>query len=296
MQNFTEDHTSKNLANILDKLIRMIPGLDLSKTKLTSVNDNAANIVRGIRLSDTITGQVRCVAHTLQLVLNDCINSEPQVADIIRKCKAIASLTHRSSKQANKVKMMCERLNNDPSQTQQWNYRVIVSPGGIRWNSTFFCMKSIQKLEEPLLQLRGSDSDFHEVPTELEFTMIEDILPILDAFNKATDEVSAEITITMQDVLRLIYNLTKYLENSTTTYQSVHQPVRHWVRNALANMRDRFPNYGTEVREFAIGHFFNPEFRGLICKITDRDSWDNLLEEFINANAKVNKISSVNSE
>jgi hypothetical protein len=74
MQHFTEEHTSKNLAALLDKTMKMIPSLDVTKTEVTSVNDNAANIILGINLSETIRGQVNCTAHTLQLVVNDCLH------------------------------------------------------------------------------------------------------------------------------------------------------------------------------------------------------------------------------
>ncbi len=107
MQHFTEEHTSKNLANLLDKTIRLIPSLDVTKTKVVSVNDNAANIIWGINLSETIRGQVNCMAHTLQLIINDCLQSVDEVNQIIENCKALAAKTHRSSRVCNKLKDMC---------------------------------------------------------------------------------------------------------------------------------------------------------------------------------------------
>ena len=289
LQNFREDHTSKNLAGLLDACIRKIPGLNLAKTMLTSVNDNAANIVRGIRISETVTGQVRCVAHTLQLVLNDCMDSQPEVSEIIRKCKALAALTHRSSKQANKIKMMCERLNSDSAQNTQWEYRVIISPGGVRWNSTYMCMDSVMKLEEPLLQLKTDDADFRDItPSEEEFEILEEILPMLKAFHIVTQQLSAENSITMHCVLATLYDLTCFLEKSNAKPAQSHlQPVRAWAKRALKRLSERYPNYGADINEFALGHFLNPEYKGLLCQMKNKESWDRMLEDFIDTNSQV---------
>ena len=277
----------------MDTCIRRIPAINLARTKLTSVNDNAANIVRGIRLSETITGQVRCVAHTLQLVLNDCLDSQPEVSDIIKKCKALAALTHRSSKQANKIKAQCDLLNSDSNQTQRWDYRVIISPGGVRWNSTYMCMDSIMKLEEPLLQLQAIDADFRDItPTEDEFQILEELLPMLKAFHVVTQQMSAENEITMHSVLATLFDLTSFMEKKTTKAGKSDlkfKPVRAWAKKALTELTKRFPNYGADIEEFAFGHFLNPEYKGMLCELKNKENWDRMLEDFIDTNTQVNE-------
>jgi hypothetical protein len=96
------------------------------------------------------------------------MQSVAKVNIIVDKCQAISSKTHRSNRICNKLKDMCERLDGDPAQTQKWPQRVIISPGGIRWDSMYFCMESVLKLEEPLLQLKTLDADFSDVPSEEE--------------------------------------------------------------------------------------------------------------------------------
>ena len=279
MQHFTEEHTSKNLANLLDKTVRIIPSLDLSKTKLTSVNDNAANIVRGISLSETITGQVYCTAHTLQLVINDCLQSVVEVNEILDKCRALAAKTHRSSKVCNKLKEMCERLDGDPSQTEKWPYRVIISPGGIRWDSMFFCMESILKMEEPLLQLKTLDADFSDVPTEEEFVTMSELAKLLALFHNCTMELSAEITPTMHNVVVLLYNLSMGLMKGSE--RSKCKFVQAWATHAILSLDQRIPDVGTANKNFALGNFFNPKYQGLIARTKNRALYDQWIEELI---------------
>ena len=89
MQNFTEELSTENLANLLDKTIRKIPGLDVTQTELTSVTENEANIIRGINISKTIKGRVNCTAQTLQLAIKDCIDSDATINNIITKLKVV---------------------------------------------------------------------------------------------------------------------------------------------------------------------------------------------------------------
>ena len=277
MQHFTEEHTSKNLANLLDKTIKLIPSLDATKTKVVSVNDNAANIIRGINLSETIRGQVNCMAHTLQLVINDCLQSVDEVNQIIEKCKALSAKTHRSSRICNKLKDMCERLEGDPSQTQKWPYRVIISPGGIRWDSMYFCMESILKLEEPLLQLKTTDADFSDVPTEDEFVTMSELCKILKVFHLGTAELSAEVTITMHNVLVFLYNLHSVLSNTSDTSKCDH--IRAWANHGLLKLDQRIPDCGATNKYFVLGNFFHPKYQGLIARSKNRIEYDKFLEE-----------------
>lgn len=285
MRSFTEDHSSKNLAMILDQIIRGITALNVEKTKVTSVNDNAANIVRGIKLAETIKGQVKCAAHTLQLVINDVLTNVRYVNEIIRKCKAISALTHRSSKQSNKVKAMCDKINNDPSQARKWPYRVIISPGGVRWNSTYLCMESILKLEEPLLQLRQTDADFDDVPSEDEFASMSELVSLLKCFHSATQELSAEVTPTIHMVVVTIYNLITHLKNSAKDLKCVQ--IRDWARQASHVMADRFPKSGSTCMDFALGHFFHPHYRGLVCRSENNEEWEEMMDELIRENSQV---------
>jgi hypothetical protein len=82
------------LAALLDRIVRNIPSLKLSRTEATYINNNAANIVLGITLSETIKGQVNFNVHILQLVINDCIASIPAIIGIINNCKSLVAKTH----------------------------------------------------------------------------------------------------------------------------------------------------------------------------------------------------------
>ena len=269
MQHFTEELSSETLANLLDKTIRKIPGLDVSQTELTSVNENAANIIRGITISETIKGQVNCTAHTLQLVIKDCIDSDATINHIITKCQAVAAMTHGSSKQANQIKDMCERLDKDPSQTQKWPYRVIILPEGIRGDSMYLCMDSILNLKEPLLQLRAEDAAFKDAPSEQDFETMSELENLLKAFRVGIVELSAESIPTLHNVIVIIYNLTMKLTEASKNSKCDH--VKAWANQGLIAMEERFPKCGAGNKEFALGNFFHPFYRGLIAEKKNDD-------------------------
>ena len=66
-------------------------------TERVVLHDSGSNMVKGMRLAEV--PDLSCSAHTLQLVVNDGINSQRAVADIIAKLKPSATHFDHSAKQ-----------------------------------------------------------------------------------------------------------------------------------------------------------------------------------------------------
>lgn len=73
-----------------------------------------------------------------------------------------------------------------------------------RWNSTFFMLERLIKLKEPLtiVMITLKDAPCHLNPDE--WSIIEDVVPLLRPFDKVTVELSAEQYPTILTVIPLI--------------------------------------------------------------------------------------------
>ena len=67
-------------------------------TVVLVLRDSGANMVKGLRLTDV--PDLSCSAHTIQLVVNDGINSQRVVLDVNAKLKTIAKHFNRAGKAA----------------------------------------------------------------------------------------------------------------------------------------------------------------------------------------------------
>ena len=141
----------------------------------------------------------------------------------------------------------------------------------------YFCMESILKLEEPLLQLKTTDADFSDVPTEEEFVTMSELCKILKVFHLGTAELSAEVTITMHNVLVFLYNLHSVLSNTSDTSKCNY--IRAWANHGLLKLDQRIPDCGATNKYFVLGNFFHPKYQGLIARSKNRIEYDKFLEE-----------------
>ena len=123
MLHFVDEHTSRALQTILETSLKRVSGLNVDVTHIVSVTDNAANIMRAVRQSTMINEHVGCAAHTLQLVVRDCLRNVEYINNILAQCQELSNLTHRSGKQQNKIREMCLQIEADPEQTLSWPYR-----------------------------------------------------------------------------------------------------------------------------------------------------------------------------
>ena len=230
----TSDHTS-----IRDS-IQQIAGLDVSKTELVSVTDNA-------------DGQVSCVANTLQLMIDDCLHHEdPTWAEIFSKCQALSNLTREDQQ---KVKKMCERLGYETH---------AIAPVIPTWKSMSLFMDSIIQMKEPLINLALDDPDFKEsVPTEEQLEIIAELLKVFESFDKAIEELSLDKAVTLHLVVVELFNLNDTLEKVCN--DSKIPAVKEWARFAKKKLDKSLPAGGCLNKYFALGNYFNSFYKGAMC-------------------------------
>lgn len=97
-----EDHTGSYISQ---KLIELVDSYNIRKKIHMAIRDNAANMNCSTRIAEFST--LRCIAHSLQLVIQDVIFLQENVKTLIRKCRKIVGHFKRSE-QASRYLSKCQ--------------------------------------------------------------------------------------------------------------------------------------------------------------------------------------------
>lgn len=117
-----ESHTGECIHEIF---LTLLKGWDIDTQHVHLVlRDNGINMIKGIRLAEMPA--LSCSAHTLQLIINDGLNSQRMVGDILAKLKSIATHFNYSAQQW--ISVIQEEVG-VPQHS-------IIQAVSIRWNST----------------------------------------------------------------------------------------------------------------------------------------------------------------
>ena len=103
--NFNTDHSGQNIASELTRVVSEW----CSPNILCCTTDNASNMTSGIQ--KTRWKHLPCFAHTLNLVVQEAVNSEQVLSKLQEKCKHIAAHFHRSTKSSKKLRSVQQQLN-----------------------------------------------------------------------------------------------------------------------------------------------------------------------------------------
>ena len=96
--NFNTDHSGQNIASELTRVVSEC-----------CITDNASNMTSGIQKAGW--NHLPCFAHTLNLVVQVAVNTEPVLSKLQEKCKHIIAHFHRSTKSSEKLRSVQQQLN-----------------------------------------------------------------------------------------------------------------------------------------------------------------------------------------
>ena len=141
VRHFPERHLGSNIALKLDRMLEQLELTDPDLIKFC-VNDNAANMIKGIRESEYLE-EYLCDNHTLQLVIKDTFDQVEGMKRLLRKCKDLAKMTHQSTSVANQqLKDRCKQMG--------IKFAKLKNPCETRWNSYYDCGISVLRLKNVL--------------------------------------------------------------------------------------------------------------------------------------------------
>jgi len=125
------------------------------------------------------------------------------------------------------------------------------------------CIDSVVKMKTTLRILNGdTDHDMHNIiPTDREFKVLEELLIPLMLIKSTSERLSADKP-SLHIVLCCLFNiLTLSKEDDFGTKSTACQT---FIKRFEEEMEKRIPDFGRTEREFCIGNFLHPRFKGIL--------------------------------
>ena len=191
---FNLNHTAEHIA---DALLKVAENWDISSKVVAIVTDNASNIVAAVK----ITGwtHVPCFAHTLNLVVSEAIKSDENVTDLKKRCKQIVTFFHQSVKVAEKLKeVQCQIKLPEHKLIQEVD---------TRWNSTFYMFERIVEQHQAITTALCLSNRNDLCLSAADVKLLEESLSVLQPFEAATREISAEQYVSISKAIPLARSL-----------------------------------------------------------------------------------------
>lgn len=146
-----------------------------------AIRDNAANIGAAMRAGNFTS--LGCVAHTLQLVINDSIFKDEEITILIKKCRKIVG-HFKKSKQANQYLNQFQEMCGLPK-------HALIQDIETRWNSTYLMMARLFE-QKVAINLYMAERDGINVPTVEEWGLMNHLITALKCFYQATLDISTD--------------------------------------------------------------------------------------------------------
>lgn len=252
---FNVSHTSANLSADLNNITEE---WGVRQKVVLAISDNAANITSAIK-NGTGWKFFGCYAHTLNLIVKDALNVQPEITEIIGKVKTIVTHFKQSSKATAKLITFQNNSGIKPS-------KKLLQDVVTRWNSTFHMIERFVELEETVRSTVALlDAALPQLSPD-EWCILMELRTILEPFEDATRAISGQqylvsslaIVIT-GGLLDVCQELLKIEMKSSTV--AVIKKLQHGLRNRLGNLE-----YSNTL---AITTFLDPRFKGLPFKNND---------------------------
>jgi len=251
-------HTGVNIKLALEKMLKEL-GMDGPDITRYICLDNAANNKCAVRLSSKFEA-MWCTNHTLNLAVKDLYKKTEENVEttkVLKKCKALAKSVRKSGNQLDDLSDACTNTNTPnilPKKSQN-----------TRWNSLQDCMESVLRLQPAFQYLAASDPDDWSGKTlsKKEAQAATALSKILECAKVATKLWEKDREPSIHYVIRELWNMHDVLDNYS---KSSNQNIAKFAIEFKMILEKRFPNCGTTNMMYNCGHFFDPEYRGLILK------------------------------
>ena len=250
---FEGTKTAENIAKVLDSQVKNVAGKKAFHT-VTAVSDSAANMTKSISTSRNINQGVRCVAHIIHNAVETAFNNTPILEPIIKKCKGLAAVVHRSSKTCDLIKATCEDVG--------ISYKAIIQPVKTRWHSLVMCMQSILDLRLALLTIREKeDVDSQHIqtlmratPTKGQYEVLQDLLKPLKYIKDTSEMLTSEKKPTIHMVVLAFL--------SFDIMRSDNPTVAIFLEQFKSYLSAKAPRGGREDPVWRMAAFFHPKCKG----------------------------------
>ncbi|XP_076301910.1 E3 SUMO-protein ligase ZBED1-like [Lasioglossum baleicum] len=274
ISNVTESHTGEHIHSFLKNTLREW-NLHNEEFNIFFVTDNAANIVKAIRLNRTWE-RIPRFAHTLQLVIKDAIKPCSELVTLLTKCRRIVRYFHRSSAANQKLKR--EQLAQYPGRTP---LKLIIDCE-TRWNSQYDMLNRLMNVRRALHTVL-CEPRMPDAITSREWAEIEEYSTCLKLFKEATEIMTVENTPTLPRYIPTVYGirdtLMNMLENDNPSEISVLK------NNFIIELGSRF-YFATSTDSLLVSMILDPRIKNRLLPIERKEQAKDILEKFANKYSK----------
>lgn len=240
-------HTAENLAEALESVLRK---WKLVSTKLAGVTvDNAANIKKAI--VDVLQWNcVGCFGHTVNLCVKAGLKQQ-QVHTAVARCSRLVTFFRKSTRAAQVLTKKQEAL-----ETPQHK---LLQDVETRWSSTYDMVRRVMEQQAPVCATLMEMKRMDLLPTDGEFSLLEEVLRVLKPFKDVTVQMSAEKYVTISAISPLLHHL---LNNVLKVEDSESSAVKKMKQDMASNLSTRY--HEPAVAELLnLACFVDPRFKNL---------------------------------
>lgn len=192
-------------------------------------------------------GHLRCLAHTLNLVVQDGIK---QIEPLRKKVRGVVGYFHRSTKGADKFKQT--QMRDKPTKTPLR----LINEVATRWNSTFLMFQRVCDVQESLVKTIAVLGECANI-SKKEFLVMRRAIVLLKPFYEASTELSAEKVVTASKVIVMIGVLKKKLALTAGSSKGI---VKAMAESMSRNLSDRYLMLEGQPM-LALPTFLDPRFK-----------------------------------
>jgi len=200
-EKLTSNHTAKNLSDVLHGIFH---SWNIHSKVCAIVTDSGANIKAAVRLMNI--EHIPCTAHRLNNIVKKSLkldsddqllpNDQVQIITLIKLCRTIVGHFKHSEVD---TRQLAEKQ-------QQMGVSVLKLKQDVstRWNSTLIMLERLLEVKEPLTVVSLSIKRCPTMPTNDQWTIMEDLVMLLKPFETLTVQLSYEQKPTLGKVIPLV--------------------------------------------------------------------------------------------
>lgn len=222
---------SHTAAMICQAFNTMLAHWNITKDQVHVVlRDNARNMIKA--MEECGLASLGCVAHTLQLAVNEAVLSQRSIADCVAISRKIVGHFKHSNVATSRLRNLQKQLGMKEARLQQ--------DVATRWNSTFYMLTSLLQ-QKRALAAYAVDFDLPAFLSPNQWALIENMLTILDPCEQLTKNMSSA-TATAADVIPSIEALKRLLNKTVATDHG----IKTSKSMLLQAVEQRFSHISTE--------------------------------------------------
>lgn len=237
-------HTSLNIGTAISNILNE---WKIHEKVVTVVTDNAAN------MKSAVTEQLKkhhhpCVAHTLNLSVQESIKENKQVTSLLCKCRSLVTYFKHSISASYKLREMQKQMG-----MQELKLKQDIQT---RWNSAIIMLERLLEIKLPMSAVLSSLVNAPKNLEASEWELVRDFIQILKPFLSVTEDLSAEKYPTMSRITPLIKGLQSTIKNKVSNTN-----IGSALQTSLLNVLSRRVGFLEKTNVVAKATFLDPSNR-----------------------------------